>query len=400
VLDGLLLPDRVRAEPKSLLKVVVVVRSTSGTGMNAAFAEQSRPAYSRVVLCRGNCEITVEDVLAAGWFLGELESPWQELLKALACEERANESDLEADEEKLTSMSEEFRYERELLTVEEIERWLSARDLTEDDFNDYLVRRYWRENPPEPAESDEAEAVKYLDAEPELRELLRVELLLSGKFDRLARAVSWRLVLSDEGQTGPDPEALETERTRFYERTGVNEASMSEVLKKLGREPEWLEKCLQMEVRYRQVCDTLLTDEARARTLAAQRLLLTRVKIEMLTLRSRDAAQEAVLCLREKLLSKEELAKECRASWETQEFFLGDCDAAVQHEFLSAAPGEVLAPKPFGESFVVSRIESKTEPDLAYAQIRARIDRRLLAAHFSELTSKSVRWVLGDSMPR
>jgi len=76
-----------------------------------------------------------------------------------------------------------------------------------------------------------------------------------------------------------------------------------------------------MEVRYRQVCDTLLTDEARARALVAQRLLLTRVKIEMLTLRSRDAAQEAVLCLKEKLLSKEELAKECRASWNLRNSF-------------------------------------------------------------------------------
>ena len=66
----------------------------------------------------------MEDVLAAGWFLGELESPWRELLKACACEERANELELEAEEETLTSMSEDFRYERELLTVEEIERWL------------------------------------------------------------------------------------------------------------------------------------------------------------------------------------------------------------------------------------------------------------------------------------
>jgi len=404
--------------------------------MNSSFAEQSRPADSRVVLCRGNCEFTVEDVLAAGWFLGDLESPWRELLRASACEERATELEVEAEEETLTSMSEDFRYERELLTVEEIERWLAARDLTEDGFNEYLVRRYWRENPPESlsdncqkverareetassprpsppeeererisqtrsevAEPDEAEEGSYLEASPELRELLRAELLLSGKFDRLARAVSWRLVLSDEGQTGTDAELLEAERARFFERTRLNEASLSEALKKLGREPEWLEECLQMEARYRQVCATLLTDEARARILTTQRLLLTRVKIEMLTLRSRDAAQEAVLCLKEKLLSKEELAKECRASWEPQEFFLGDCEPEVQHEFISAVPGEVLAPKPYEEGFVVSRIEAKTEPDLTDAQIRARIDKRLLTAHFSELTSKSIRWVMGEKL--
>src|SRR5205823_6211574 len=110
-----------------------------------------------------------------------------------------------------------------------------------------------------------AEKRSYLGASPELRELLRAELLLSGKFDRLARAMSWRLVLSDEGQAGTDAEVLEAERARFLERTRINEASLAETLKKLGREPEWLEECLQMEARYRHVCDGLLTDEARAR---------------------------------------------------------------------------------------------------------------------------------------
>jgi len=80
-------------------------------------------ADSRVVLCRGNCEFTVEDVLAAGWFLGELESPCVNRSRPRPARS-ANELELEPEEETLTSMSEEFRYERELLTVEEIERWL------------------------------------------------------------------------------------------------------------------------------------------------------------------------------------------------------------------------------------------------------------------------------------
>jgi len=160
-----------------------------------------------------------------------------------------------------------------------------------------------------------------------------------GKFDRLARAVSWRLVLSDDGQAGTDAELLEAERARFFERTRLSEASLSEALRKLGREPEWLEECFGKWSRYRQVCDTLLTDEARAPHFDDQRLLLTRVKIEMLTLRSRDAAQEAVLCLREKLLSKEELAKECRASWNLRNSFWEICEP----EFNTSSFWAVLA---------------------------------------------------------
>jgi hypothetical protein len=97
------------------------------------------PAFGRVVLVRGNCEFTVRDILAYGWFLGELRAPWGELMIGIACEEGANELDLEADDEVLNSMSEEFRYARDLLTIEETERWLLARDMTEDDFSAYLV---------------------------------------------------------------------------------------------------------------------------------------------------------------------------------------------------------------------------------------------------------------------
>src|SRR5690242_20067251 len=117
--------------------------------MNGVITQQMRPAYNRVVLYRGQSSITVEDILAISWFLGELTVPWRELLTALACDESASESEQEVDDETLTSMLEEFRYDRELLTVEETEGWLAARDLTEDDLSEYLVRRYWRENPPD-----------------------------------------------------------------------------------------------------------------------------------------------------------------------------------------------------------------------------------------------------------
>ena len=362
--------------------------------MNEVLAEQLRPAYSRVALFRGQAGITVDDVLAFGWFLGELTAPWRELLAAVACEECAAESDLEADNESLTSMLEEFRYERELLTVEETERWLAARDLTEDDLSDYLVRRYWRENPPGSAR---AEDLNYLESSPELREMLRAELLFSGKFDRLTRSIGWRLAgLADQGEVEASPEILSDERARFFGRTELDVASLPEALQQLNRKPEWLEECLRMEVSYRRTCDALLTNEARARTLAVMRLPLTRVIIESLTLRSGNAAQEAVLCLTEKRLTTAELAKECGSCWEREELFLQDCETSLQQELLSAAPGEVLAPKQGEQGFLVTRIDAKKDPELKNNEVRARIDRHLLKSHFSELASRNIRWVLGE----
>jgi hypothetical protein len=320
--------------------------------MNGASIEQLPPAYGRVVLIRGNCEFTVQDILAHGWFSGELRASWNELMNGVAYEERASELDLAPDDEVLNSMSEEFRYARDLLTVEETERWLLARDLTEDDFSGYLVRRYWQDNPPETATPDPPD---YLTSSAELRELLRVDLLFSGKFDDLTRALSWRLAAAVElNQTEADADLAKDQRTRFFERSGLDELSLSEV-----------------------------------------RLPLTLIKIQTLSLRSREAAQEAVLCLTADQVPPEQLAQECGVCWEEQELFLGDFPADVQQEFLSAAPGEVLAPRPGDEEFVVTRMIAKTEPVLLDDQVRDRIDHQLLESHFSELCSKHIRWALG-----
>jgi hypothetical protein len=364
--------------------------------MNGASIEQLLPAYNRVVLIRGNREFTVQDILAHGWFLAELRGPWNELMKGVAYEACASESDLSPDEEVLNSMSEEFRYAKDLLTVEETERWLVARDLTEDDFTKYLVRRYWEGNPPETATADQPEQSDYLASSAGLRELLRVDLLFSGRFDDLTRAVSWRLAAAAE-VNNPEVNAdlVRDERARFFERTELDESSLPEALKHLNRTAPWLEECLQLEVCYRQTCGSVLSDQARARILAAMRLPLTRIKVQTLALRSREAAQEAVMCLKDDHLSPEQVAQECGVCWEEQELFLGDLPTEVQQGFLSAAPGEVLAPEPNEEDFVVTRVIAKADPVLMDHQVRERIDEKLLESHFSELCSKHIRWALG-----
>jgi len=362
--------------------------------MNGASIEKLPPAYGRVVLIRSNCEFTVQDILVYGWFLGELRTPWNELMHGIACEKAANALDLEPDNETLNTMSEEFRYAKDLLTIEETERWLLARDLTEDDFSNYIVRRYWQDHP---AETPIKEPSDYLTGSAELRELLRVDLMFSGKFDELIRAVSWRLAAGAElNEPEGNVDWANEERARFFERTGLDEISLPDALRQLSRTSAWLEGCLQLEVCYRQAYGSVLSDQARVRTLAAMRLSLTQVKIQTLTLRSREAAQEAVLCLTDDGVSPEQLAQECGVCWKEQDLFLGDLPPDVQQEFLSAAPGEALAPKPGQNGFFVARIVAKIDPALVDDQVRERIDHRLMESHFSELSSKHIRCVLGE----
>ncbi len=125
-----------------------------------------------------------------------------------------------ADEAALQSAVEQFRYERDLITAEETERWLEARGLTLDDFSDYFVRhaRAQRLAGEGPRHGFRA----HLPSRPrEQRDLLRIELLLSGGMEAMAVGLSWRLAALDGNEAGISSELIEAERARFFQRTGL-----------------------------------------------------------------------------------------------------------------------------------------------------------------------------------
>src|SRR6266404_2779533 len=98
--------------------------------MSSAQFRTMHGCLQRLVFACGGTDFTVKDVLDGAWIRGELQDSWEQFLLGTACEERAVALGVETDDDLLQSMSEEFRYQRELLTAEETERWLAARDLT------------------------------------------------------------------------------------------------------------------------------------------------------------------------------------------------------------------------------------------------------------------------------
>lgn len=75
---------------------------------------------------------------------GELEQSWTQLPVIVESEKRAAELE-EPDDAELQTMSEKFRYERDLITEEETESWLDQHGLSAEEFSDYFLRHYWRD---------------------------------------------------------------------------------------------------------------------------------------------------------------------------------------------------------------------------------------------------------------
>ncbi len=340
----------------------------------------------RVVFSLGPKNFSVRDVIDAAHFRGEIESAWQQLLARLEAEREAGEEGAEMEDGALDAAAVAFRYQYDLITAEETERWLELRALTLADFSDYFARVYWGNNFHPKTSSP---TVPLHEASFEMRELLAIELILSGEFDGMAGRLSWR-VAAMEGVELP-PEEMEDERQRFAERIDTDRA---EWLDGLGRDEAWLEENIRMEAAYRQQCAKLVTPEAAEREIGALRLPLTKFEVETIEFESLDAAQEAIWCVRNDGMSMEEVAKEGRYPYQLVELLLENIAEDLQQKFLSLTPGSLLDPIARDDSFQLARLLVKTEPKADEPLVRERIEQRILERHFADLTAKCIRWQL------
>ncbi|CAN5450110.1 hypothetical protein BH20VER3_BH20VER3_18640 [soil metagenome] len=332
---------------------------------------------------------TVRDVIDAAHFRAELEPIWSNLLRFVAAEARADAQELEFDDDAIDTAVEQFRYEHDLITAEETEKWLADRGMSLADFSEYFVRRYWGDK----FEDVEPEALDLLSASSEMRALLAAELLFSGELDRMANRLGRRVAAWQEAaKAGVDPELVAEQRAQFMARSGIEEAGLHAWLEQLGRDEEWLRAALTMEAIYHRDRAALLSREARAHEIAALRLPLTRFEVETIELDSLDAAREALLCARDDGMTMEEVAAQGRYPYRHPEVLLEEIPEELQQKFLSVHPGDILEPIARGDGFHLCRIVGKQEPDVEDPIVQDRADQRIIERHFSDLTTRHIQW--------
>lgn len=318
---------------------------------------------SRVVFSCGAREFTVRDVVDAAHFRGEIEPFWRESRRRCQAEARGLEDpNTNLEDAALEEAAIAFRYEHDLITAEETEAWLDARGLTLEDFSAYFARVEWdkifggRFTPENPA---------FEQASAEEREVLVIDLILSGKFDRLAAQLAWRVAASE---ADPPPQG--------YGAAGQQER----------------EELPAMEAAYRRRCEQRLTPEALQRELSTVRLPMTRFAVEVVELESRDAAKEAFMCVRDDGMSMQEVAREGRYPFRRMELVLEQVPDEMQQKFLSLTPGSLLEPTPREDGYVLTRLLEKKEPTLDEADVRRRVEQRILQRHFTDLSSGRIQW--------
>jgi hypothetical protein len=333
--------------------------------------------------------VSVGEVVRSALFRGALESNLTAVARKDACQEEADRLDLEADEAAVDAAVERFRYENDLISAEETERWLGARGLSAEQLEDYFVRGHWAETL-----GEKVEAAARPPVTAELLGALEIELLMSGAFAPLANALGRRLLVRDRAEVPASGERVEAERRRFLKGARLKPRGVQAWLDVLGRDGAWLEAMLGMEAAYREKCESVLTADRLARTLSSARLPLTRLEVERVEFDSVDAAREAHLCVREDGLALEEVARQTRYPFERLECVAEDLPEDERQRLLCAPVGEVQEPVQAEGVFRLTRVTRRKDPELSDALVRERLERRILDLHFSETGSKDIRWVI------
>jgi hypothetical protein len=332
--------------------------------------------------------VDVRGVLQAALFRGDLEARWKDIQLKMACLEHAQDENMEPDRAALQARADRFRYERDLITTEETEKWLEKRHLAEDDFSLHVLRCYWKGELGEKIQPDYED---YLTGNPEMKAHLTAEILLSGWFDVLAQDLQWRMAGYRRNQAGEGdvPARIEDQRTKFLVRHGIEANGLARWLNRAGADEAWLEEMLAWEAAYTHLGEAVITPEGLTRALRSQRLSLMRLDLEEIEFDSMEAAREAILCIKEDHLSMEEVARESRYPYLQREFILDELPQEWQIQLLSTPEGGMAGPFQDDDLIRLFRVALKFEPSMEDEAVRARLKTHLLQTFFTEICAEN-----------
>ena len=311
----------------------------------------------------GGRAYTNDELLAAAERWGVLESIVPSLTSALVCRAYAEENAYGVDDDLVQQLSEEYRRARNLDSAAATQYWLEQREVSLDDFADYLERSIWASRFAGRLADNKGD---FAPARSRVQDVLWSEFVFGGAYDACAAALARRVALA-RAENAAAPAA------------------------QIDREA-WREELNGLEMMHDRACARLLSRENLQPNLERRRLDLMQIKVHRLRLDREHAAKEAYLCLIDEGESFESLAEAIRAPYDVARWFLSDLPPSIQSKLLSAAPGQVLPPFEHEREYWIVRIDEKIEPSLDDDAVRQRLEGVVVSGYFDPLVEQHIEW--------
>jgi len=301
------------------------------------------------------------DVVLHAHASGRWEELQAETREGLACESHFDTIEEDGAEEAIDDAAAEFRYDRELITAEEMEAWLDARGITPEEWMGYIRRVVLRQR----WAGDLAEIMaEHAVADAEVEGALRVDLLCSGTHRILAQ----ELAVEAAAAAASSPTSPSSPPSREGQMAAIRDRALQ--FRRHAVAPETL-----------------------AREVLSNQMEWIRVDCQAIGFREEGQAREAALLLREDELDIAEVAGEADVPIEEVVIYLDQLDPEQHSRFLGATVNDVIGPvKGEDDVYTVYQVIAKVMPSVDDPEIVRRAAERLLARLLASEVNKRVRW--------
>jgi hypothetical protein len=322
------------------------------------------PLRDDAILSVGGATYLGSDLVRAAQRWGDWAKLENQIRQGLACVARAEDTGDDVQDEELQAAASEFRYDRDLISGQEMEVWLARWSIDADDWMEYLRRRLLSERW---ATELLTTVARYPVRSEDIEEALRVEAICSGFLARTATKLAARAGAAararEEGWL--EEEAHQVDADTVLERVDVG----------FGR-----------------FCEGIVTEAALAAQLAAHRLDWIRMECRRLALPTLESAREAALCVREDGMDLDEVARSAGARVEVVSDFLENWEPALRGPLLAARTVDLLGPMESESGFLLVLVREKVLPSLQDPAVRRRATDQLLEAALAQEADSRVVW--------
>lgn len=339
--------------------------------------------FGKAAFAAGGTMYHWEDVVLAAELRGKWAKVRERVRQGIACLERMKKDEDCLSEEEVESAENEFRYERDLVSAEEMEDWLDRWGLTAESWMDYirwsLLRRKWSDQLPGLVSA-------YPAADEAVERLVKSEALCSGDLERFARELAGRAAVHEKlketsRSDGGTFEALQPD---------PSELGLLELDAKVLREKT--ETLARLEASFEQFRERVLTPKAIETWVRAQQADWTRVDCCYVSFPDEDMAREAALAVRADGRQLAEVAADARTAFHRDRFFIDEFEPSVRGSFLSARKGELVGPLELDGAFALYLLLEKAQPSTDDADIIRRAEETLLKRLVDREIDDRVKW--------
>ena len=298
------------------------------------------------------------DVIAHAQATGRWEELRQAARDALACEAQHGEVEEEGVDDAIEEAAAEFRYDRELVTADEMEAWLAHSGISAEEWMGHIRRTVL---PVRWAGQLEDLRAEYPVTEAAIEEALRIDLACSG----LGKALADEFALEAAAAAALGPAGPLLDR----------DAMLSDLRERAS------------DFRRR-----VITPDAIAREIASNQVHWIRIDCRSIGFDDAGHVREAALCLREDGVEMDELAEDAGVEVQEEVFYLDDLGEDLHSRLLGAAEGDVIGPVEADGIYTLYQVAGKSMPTANDPELVRRAERIIVSRALAAEVGRRVRW--------